>query len=306
MQTILGANGTIGKELSKYLPDHTKHIRQVSRNPKKVNASDETVSADLMDYSQTSKAVAGSDIVYLIVGLKYDTKVWQAQWPKIMRNTIDACKQHNSKLVFFDNVYAYGHVVGPMTEETPFNPNSRKGEVRAKIAAMLLDEIKSKNLTGMIVRSADFYGPHVSQSITHATVGERLKKGKSAQWIGDSKTIHSFTFTPDAGKSLALLGNTPAAFNQTWHALTSSEKITGQDYVRMACKAVGSPYHSVTNISKFGMRVLGLFVPVLRELVEMMYQFENDYIFDSTKTENFLKVEATSYEIGIAETMNAY
>src|SRR5688500_3915865 len=110
MQTILGANGTIGKELSKYLPDYTKTVRQVSRNPKKINASDEIVSADLLDYTQTEKAVAGSDIVYLIAGLKYDTKVWQVQWPKIMQNTIDACKKHHSKLVFFDNVYAYGHV----------------------------------------------------------------------------------------------------------------------------------------------------------------------------------------------------
>ena len=303
MQTILGANGTIGNELSKYLPDYTNKIRQVSRNPKKVNASDETFSADLLDYAQTEKAVAGSDIVYLVAGLKYDTRVWQAQWPKIMRNTINACKKHNSKLVFFDNVYAYGHVVGPMTEETPFNPNSKKGEVRAKIATMLLEEIKMKNLAGMIVRAADFYGPHVSQSITHTTVTERLKKGKAAQWIGDSKTIHSFTFTPDAGKSLAMLANTSTAFNQSWHALTSTEKITGQDYVKMACKVLGRPYNGVTNLPKFGVRILGIFVPVLRELVEMMYQFENDYIFDSSRLEKFLQIKATSYQKGIEDTL---
>jgi nucleoside-diphosphate-sugar epimerase len=303
MQTILGANGAIGNELSKYLRDYAKTIRQVSRNPKKVNASDETVSADLLDYTQTEKAVAGSDIVYLVAGLKYDTKVWQAQWPKIMRNTIDACKKHNSKLVFFDNVYAYGHVVGAMTEETPFNPNSRKGEVRAKIATMLLDEIKPKNVTGMIVRAADFYGPGVSQSITHTTVTERLKKGKAAQWIGDSKTVHSFTFTPDAGKSLAVLANTATSFNQSWHALTSTEKITGQDYVKIACNVLGRPYNGVTNLPKLGVRVLGLFVPVLRELVEMMYQFENDYIFDSSKLEKIFQIKATSYQKGIEETL---
>ena len=176
MQTILGANGTIGNELSRHLPHYTKEIRQVSRNPKKINSSDETVSADLLDYSQTEHAVAGSEVVYLTAGLKYDAKVWQVQWPKVMRNTIDACKKHSAKLVFFDNVYAYGHVVGQMTEETPFNPNSKKGEVRAKIATMLLEEIRSKNITAMIVRSADFYGPHVIQSITYTTVTQRLKK----------------------------------------------------------------------------------------------------------------------------------
>ncbi len=305
MQTILGANGTIGNELSRHLPDYTKEVRQVSRNPKQVNSSDQTVAADLLNYSQTEKAVEGSDVVYLTAGLKYDTKVWQVQWPKVMRNTIDACKKHNAKLAFFDNVYAYGHVVGRMTEETPFNPNSRKGEVRAKIATMLLEEIRSGNITGMIVRSADFYGPNVSQSITHTTVTQRVKKGKSAQWIGDSNAIHSFTYTPDAGKALAILGNTPNAYNQTWHALTSQEKITGQEFVKVACNSLGHPYNGVTNLSKFTIRMLGLFVPVLRELVEMMYQFENDYIFDSKKMDDQFQIKPTPYKVGIETTMKS-
>ena len=303
MQTILGANGTIGNELSKHLAGYTKEIRQVSRNPKKINSSDQTVSADLLDYAQTEQAVAGSEIVYLTAGLKYNAKVWRIQWPKVMRNAIDACKKHNAKLVFFDNVYAYGHVVGRMTEETPFNPNSRKGEVRAKIATMLLEEMRSKNITGMIVRSADFYGPHVLQSITHTTVTQRLKKGKSAQWIGDANTIHSFTYTPDAGRTLAILGNSPHAYNQTWHALTSKENITGQDYVKLACKSLQRPYNGLTNLSKFNIRLLGLFVPVLREFVEMMYQFESDYIFDSSKIEESFQIKPTPYNEGIDATM---
>jgi nucleoside-diphosphate-sugar epimerase len=303
MQTILGANGTIGHELSKILPQFTQHIRQVSRNPKKENASDETMSADLLNYVQTEKAVAGSDIVYLLAGLKYDTKVWQEQWPKVMRNAIDACKKYNSKLVFFDNVYAYGHVKGPMTEETPFNPSSKKGEVRARIATMLLDEIKQKNIQGMIVRAADFYGPGALLSLTYSTVTERLKARKSPQWIGDPKAIHTFTYTPDAAKTVAFLANDPLALNQTWHALTSSEIITGEDYVRIACETTGRPYKGVTGMPKFLVRMLGLFIPTLREFVEMMYQFENDYIFDSKKAERALAIQPTSYKEGIAMTI---
>jgi nucleoside-diphosphate-sugar epimerase len=166
-------------------------------------------------------------VTYLLAGLKYDIKVWQEQWPKVMKHTIDACKKHNSNLVFFDNVYSYGLVKGTMTEETTFNPTSKKGEVRAKIATHLLEEIKAGNLQGMIVRAADFYGPNVLLSLTHSMVTEKLKAKKSAQWIGDPKKIHSFTYTPDAGKAVAILGNTPSAFNQTWHALTSQGKITG-------------------------------------------------------------------------------
>jgi nucleoside-diphosphate-sugar epimerase len=303
MQTILGANGIIASELSKHLPAYTTDVRQVSRNPKKVNPHDGLVSADLLNYAQTEKAVAGSEVVYLVAGLKYDIGVWREQWPKIMQNVLDACKQHRAKLVFFDNVYSYGHVTGPMTEETPFNPTSKKGEVRARIATQLLDEIKQKNLDAMIVRAADFYGPNCNVSITDATVTQRLKAGKRPQWIGNPSKIHSFTFTPDAGKAVALLGNTPSAFNQTWHVPTSPQKITGEEYVRMASEVLNLAYKKPQALSRLGLRVVSLFVPILREFVEMMYQYENDYIFDSTKIEKQLGISATPYSQGIRETL---
>ena len=236
MQTILGTNGVIGRELSKNLTQYTKEINQVSVILKKVNDTDSIFSADLLDYNQTEKAIEGSEITYLVAGLPYKTKLWQSEWPKLMRNVIDACKKHNSKLVFFDNVYAYGYVNGVMTESTPFNPSSKKGEVRAKIATMLLDEIKNNNLNALIVRAADFYGPATPLSLTQQSVHERLKKGQAAQWIGNVKKIHTFTYTPDAGRTTAILGNTPSAYNQTWHALTNKQKITGEEYVKLACQ----------------------------------------------------------------------
>jgi nucleoside-diphosphate-sugar epimerase len=303
MQTILGAGGIIGKELSQHLPRLTSKIRQVSRNPQKVNTNDELMKADLLNYSEVEKAVAGSEVVYLVAGLKYEAKLWQQQWPVVMKNTIDACKKHNSKLVFFDNVYAYGQVNGIMTEETPFNPTSKKGEVRAKIATHLLDEIKAGNLKGMIIRAADFYGPGATLSLIHSTVTERLKAGKGAQWIGDKKKVHTFTYTPDAGKAVALLGNSEAAYNQTWHALTSNEKITGEELIRIAYEIMNMPNKGIQGMSKTGVRLVGLFIPVLREFVEMMYQFENDYIFDSSKATRFLNESATSYVQGLRETL---
>ncbi|MBK7652013.1 MAG: NAD-dependent epimerase/dehydratase family protein [Flammeovirgaceae bacterium] len=252
MQTILGANGVIGKEVSAHLPRFTNQIRQVGRNPQKVNASDELVRADLLNYQQTEAAVKGSVVVYLVAGLKYDTKVWQRDWTIVMRNTIEACKKHGSKLVFFDNVYPYGYVNGVMTENTPFNPTSKKGEVRAKIATMLLDETQAGNITSLIVRAADFYGPGALLSMTHASVNERLKAGKAAQWLGDPKKIHTFTYTPDAGKTTAILGNSQAAYNQTWHALTSTDKITGEDYVRMASEILNKPGKKIQVLPKWG------------------------------------------------------
>jgi hypothetical protein len=95
-------------------------------------------------------------VVNLLVGLKYDVKVWRELWPRVIYNSIEACKRAKAKLIFFDNVYMYGKVTGRMTEETPFNPCSKKGEIRAQIATTLLNEFKTGNLQGLIVRSADF------------------------------------------------------------------------------------------------------------------------------------------------------
>ena len=114
--------------------------------------------------------------------------------------------------------------------------------------------------------------------------------------------IHTFTYTPDAGKSVAILGNTSSALNQTWHVLTSKEKITGENYVRIACELANRPY-KIQPLSNGMLKLIGLFVPVLREFPEMMYQYENDYIFDSSKIEKFFSMEATPYKVGIAETL---
>jgi len=302
MQTILGANGVIGHELSRALPQYADRIRCVSRAPRPVNPTDEAFVADLLDAKATERAVAGSGVAYLVAGLKYDLAVWQEQWPRIMRNVIDACQRHGTRLVFFDNVYAYGRVDGAMTEETPFNPSSRKGEVRAKVARMLLEEIRAGSLQAMIVRAADFYGPGAEQSFPHATVFERLRADKTPQWIGDPKAVHTFTYTPDAGRATAALGQSDEAYGKTWHLPTSREPITGEGFVRLACERAGRPF-KLQVAPRWMLRLMGLFNPVLRENDEMMYQFEHDYRFDSSKVEAAYGLEPTSYRDGIAETL---
>ena len=302
MQSVLGANGVIGRELSHHLQPYTDRIRQVGRSPTRLNATDELFRADLLDAKATADAVAGSTVSYLVAGLKYDYRVWQEQWPRVMRNVIDACKRHNSALVFFDNVYAYGQVDGVMTEDTPYNPCSRKGEVRARIATMLMDEAIRGEMRGMIVRSVDFYGPGAVLSVTHATVTERLKAKKTPRWIGNPRAVHTFTYTPDAGRTLALLGNTASAYGQVWHALTSKQPITGEQYVRIACELAGKPY-GLQVVPRWMLTAMGLFVPILRENVEMLYQFEHDYRFDSSKMESTFALTPTPYREGVAATL---
>src|ERR1019366_3675310 len=100
MQTILGAGGAIGVELAKVLPAYTNDIRLVSRNPKKINPTDTLFPADVTNRIQVFKAVEGSEIVYLTVGLDYSAKVWKQNWPPLMQNVVEACLHHNPRLVF--------------------------------------------------------------------------------------------------------------------------------------------------------------------------------------------------------------
>lgn len=140
MQTVLGASGQIGRELALSLRrDFVSDIRLVSRRPVLVNNGDELVSADLLDRTQSLRAVEGSEIVYLTAGLPMNTQLWVEQWPVVIANVIDACASHGAKLVYFDNTYMYPQTARPQTEDTEFRPYGPKGEVRGEAARMLLD-----------------------------------------------------------------------------------------------------------------------------------------------------------------------
>src|SRR5665648_184178 len=165
MQTILGSGGAIGIELAKALQQYTSEIRLVSRNPKKVNETDELMPADLLNSEDVRKAIMGSSVVYVTVGFQYSAKVWKASWPKFIKEVIAACQEFNCKLVFFDNIYMYDpNFLNGMNEETPINPSSKKGKIRAEIAQLILEAVKAGKLTALIARSADFYGPGIKNS----------------------------------------------------------------------------------------------------------------------------------------------
>jgi nucleoside-diphosphate-sugar epimerase len=300
MQTILGSGGAIGIELAKALKLHTSDIRLVSRTPQGVNPTDHLFSADLSKPSDVLKAVDGSEIVYLTVGLPYNIKVWQTTWPTIMKNVIDACKTYQTKLVFFDNIYMYDpDYLNQMTEETPIRPVSKKGIVRSKLVKMIFDEVEKGALQAVIARSADFYGPAIKNNcILTETVFKKFNNGKKANWFGSVKHKHSFTFTPDAGKATALLGNAADVYNQVWHLPTASNPFTGKEWIEAISNEMGvKPKYQV--VPKFLARSLGLFVPIMKELVEMMYQYERDYIFESLKFEKRFAFKPTPYLEGI-------
>ncbi len=302
MQTILGSGGAIGTELAKELTNYTKSIRLVSRNPVKVNDTDELFPADLLNAGEVDAAVNGSEVVYVTVGFPYSAVIWKKNWPVLIENVISACKKHNCKLVFFDNIYMYDkdHLDG-MTEETPVNPPSKKGRVREFVARRILDEIAEGNLTATIARCADFYGPSIKNTcMLTETVLNPYSNGKKANWMGSVKYKHSFTYTPDAAKATAILGNTDDAFNQVWHLPTVSNPPTGKEWIEMIANEMGvTPKFQVA--SKFIVRVIGLFVPIMKEMVEMIYQYDREYDFNSSKFEKRFNFTPTPYSTGIKE-----
>jgi nucleoside-diphosphate-sugar epimerase len=299
MQTILGSGGSIGNELAKVLPQYTGEIRLVSRNPKAVNPTDQLFSCDLTDKSKLTEALKDSEVAYLVAGIPYQTKVWQKLWTVIMQNTIDACKENGTRLVFFDNMYLYDpEHISFMTEETPVNPGSKKGNVRAGLARMIAEEIEKGNLNALIARSADFYGPGVNSSILMIGVYNNFKKGKKANWFCSLNHKHSFTYTPDAAKATALLGNDKEAYNQVWHLPTAKEPKTGREWIE-AFAAEMKVKPKVQLATKPVVRIMGLFNPVMKEFVEMLYQYDRDYIFDSSKFEKAYDFIPVSYGEGI-------
>ena len=281
MQTILGAGGAIGVDLAKNLSQYSSRIRLVSRNPLKVNPQDEIFPADITDKDALDRAVAGSEVVYLTAGFEYNIQVWKETWPSLMDHLIDSCERHGAKLVFFDNVYMYDRdSMDPMTEDTLVKPSSKKGWIRAEIAEKLMNASKEGRVKALIARSADFLA--IKNSVTVELLYKNMKKGKRPMWFASPTFVHSLTYTPDAAKAVALLGNTESAYGQVWHLPTTKRRLTIQDWANLFARELGTTAR-IQVIPGFALTVMSWFNPLMKELKEMNYQNDRNYFFDSTK-----------------------
>jgi nucleoside-diphosphate-sugar epimerase len=300
MQTILGASGQIGRELAVRLKrDFTGDIRLVSRRPRKVNDSDQLLSADLLDRTQTLRAVEGSSIVYLTAGLPMDTRLWVAQWPAMMANVIEACAAHEARLVYFDNTYMYAQSAVPQAEDAPFQPHGAKGRVRAQIALTLLDAIRQGRVEAMICRAPEFYGPGITQSITNTTVIDALRSGRAAKVFLRDDTLRSLIYTPDASRAMALLGNTPDAYGQTWHLPCDDERLTYRQFIELAAEVFGvAPRYRV--LKRWQLALAGVFNRRIRDASELLPRYEVDNIFVSDKFKRrFASFRVTTFREGL-------
>jgi len=302
---ILGFGGAIGNVLAEELIAKKERVKLVSRQGHTLTGA-ESAKADLLSLQDIGNAVEEASIVYLVAGLQYDAAIWREQWPKIMQNVIETCKAKRARLIFFDNVYMYGRVVGSMTEETPVIPISKKGEVRAKISEILLGEIKRGNIVASIARSADFYGPYSEKgSVPYIMAIDQLAKGKKAMWLVNTKAKHSYTYTGDCGKALYLLAKRDDSYNQIWHLPTASPPITGEEFIRIAAEKLKSK-SDYKVMPKWMIRLAGMTNRNIRESYEMLYQSEFDYVFDSSKFEKQFGFAPTPYKQGIEETIEHF
>jgi len=302
-QTILGAGGAIGTELAKSLIQFTNDIRLVSRNPKKVNPNDELFSADLTQKDQVAKAIAGSEVVYVTVGFEYNTKIWQKLWVPLMKNVIDACLINKTKLVFFDNVYAIGgDHIKHITETPPISPTSKKGQVRAEVDKLIIEAAEKRSLEAIIARAPDFFSEYKDRSLLMNLVYDNLVKGRKAQWFCNAKVIHTTGYAPDLAKGTAILGNTKDAYNQIWNLPTDPEKITGEQWIKLFADEMNAT-DKYQVLPAWGMRLLGVFVPILREMHEMCYQYDRDYYFDSSKFNSTFRFVPTANRIAVKQTI---
>jgi nucleoside-diphosphate-sugar epimerase len=306
MQTVLGANGQIAEELTRYLHDNvTDDLRLVSRNPAKVHSTDQLFPADLMDAAATADAVAGSDIAYLTVGLPIDSTMWEQRFPAMMANTIAACQKHGTKLVFFDNTYMYPRTATPQVEETPFQPVGRKATVRAHIANALLKAMRANTIEAVICRAPEFYGPGKTKSLTNSALFDRIKNGKRPLIPVSAHTKRTLIWTPDASRGMGLIGNTADTYGQTWHLPTDPERLTYAQMVGIASDITGRDIHATT-VPEIAFKVGGRFNHAVKEASELLPRYRDDNIFDSSKfATRFPDFTAATYRQGITALLGA-
>jgi nucleoside-diphosphate-sugar epimerase len=301
-QTILGAGGAIGTELAKYLSEYTKDIRLVSRNPRKVNEGDELFPADVTKREDVFRSIKGSEKVYITVGFEYRLKVWQQLWPTFIQNVIDACSENNAELIFFDNIYALEKsAVNHITEHSLINPQTGKGRVRAEVDKKILDAVEKGKLKAIIARAPDFYSSVKASSVLMNTVYDNMSKGKTSQWFCNADALHTFGYTPNLAKGTAILGNTASAFNQIWN-LPTDRPLTGRQWVSLFAKEMKAK-DKVMMLPGWLIWVIGIFTPILGEIHEMLYQYETDYVFDSSKFQTAFNFKPISNEQGVKETI---
>lgn len=299
IHTVLGANGAIGKAVIKELERRQQTVRRVSTKPT-------WVQANLLKKEDAEKAIQGSGYVYLCIGLAYDSKVWETQWPQIMQNTIEACEKAEAKLIFLDNIYMYASPLPvPFYESTLQNPDSKKGKVRKQTADLMMKAIKDNRIEGLIGRSADFYGEGAVNSPFYQTFLKRMLENKAPLTLVSPTVEHTYANVGDNGRALVELALNDDCYGEVWH-LPVGKPISTNGMLELFNRKLESDF-KVSVMPGFLKNTLSLFVPILKETKEMEYQFKQKYVMSDLKfRKRFKGFKVTSYQSGVNRMVESF
>lgn len=302
VHVVLGAAGAIGSAVVSELNRRNLRVRAVGKKQR-----DETVTADLLDSQQTTKAIRGASHVYVCVGLPYNTKTWQTQWPVIINNVIAACEMENAKLIFLDNVYMYGPTPLQVnfTENHIQNPESQKGKVRKEVADLLLEAHRSGRIQVVIGRSADFYGPNAVNSPLYISFLQRMLEGKQPQTFSAVTIKHTYSYTEDNGRALVAIALSQDTYGQVWH-LPVSEPITMAEAANVFNSVLGTSF-KISVIPRTIFDLMSIFIKPIKEVKEMRYQFDQEYIMSYEKFKvRFPEFKVTNYKEGLNAMVQSF
>jgi nucleoside-diphosphate-sugar epimerase len=310
LHVVLGAGGGTGGAIVRELVGQGRRVRAVTRGGNTAAdygtlppASFEDVAADVTEREQLRRALDGAAVVYHAA--QPPGTRWPQEFPAMTRGILEATTAAGAKLVFADNLYMYGPVDGSMTEDSPPVAHTKKGKVRAAMAEELLAAHRAGRLRVVIARSSDYFRPGGPSY----AIGERFFRavlaGKKTPWFADLDQPHTVAYLPDMAKAFVTLGDRPEADGQVWHT-PSAPALTGRQYINLAARVAGT--HARPAVWGVGTaRLLGLFVPALRELPELVYQYERPFVSDASKFEGaFGPFAVTPHEGALRTTLGLY
>jgi nucleoside-diphosphate-sugar epimerase len=303
LHVVFGA-GQVGRTLTARLADLGLPVRVLSRNPPTVLADGaDWRPADAANADAASEAAAGAAVIYQCLNAPYTR--WPELFPPLQRGVLGAAERNDALLVTLENVYAYGPTEGrAMTEDAPLAATTVKGRTRAAMTEELLGAARAGRARVAIGRASDFFGP----GVTETTLGERVfanaVAGKRADFIGNPDLPHTYSYVPDIAAGLATLGTDERAVNQVWH-LPGPGTVTTRAVLDLVAGEVGHPV-AVRSVPKLVVRGLGLFNPLMRELAEMAYEFEESFVLDTTKFESTFGADGTPLADAVAATVAWY
>jgi nucleoside-diphosphate-sugar epimerase len=301
---VVFGTGPVGLAVMDELVSKGKRVLMINRGGKaRVPDGVEVVGGDATDENFTREAAAGASVVYFALNPPYDK--WPELFPPLQAGVIEGAAAAGARLIAMENLYMYGLTDGrPLTEDLPYAPNTRKGTVRARMSEELMEVHTSGRVRVAIGRASDFFGPRVITSAAGEQVFGRAVEGKSAQVAGDPDQPHTYTYVPDIGRGLVILGEREEALGQAWH-LPSPETLTTREFVEMIFEEAGKPAR-VQAAPKILLRAMGLINPGIRETIEMLYEFEEPFVVDHSKFEQAFGEHATPLKEAIGDTVRWY